>query len=328
MYDKKKEGELMEQRNKTALFWIVITFAALLIGIVYSSYISINEYSHKRFGVTYMTMNNPFYKVIHNEILKGVENNGDELICLDPALDIEKQQQQIYSFIEQKVDGIFVNPIDSTQIKDALLAAKKAGIPVIAIDAPVNDENLVTCTIASDNYDAGVQCAKDMMKRKEAANIVLLKHSTVKSAKDRIDGFVDTIKQYPQYCIVDEEECEGQLEIAMPKMQKILNKTKDIDVVMALNDPSALGVMAALEQAQKNNVIVYGVDGTPDVKSLINRSDMVAGTVAQSPIQIGKIAVKTMNSYLAGEKIEKEIVIPVELINGDNIQSYDETGWQ
>lgn len=275
-----------------------------------------------------MTMNNPFYKVINNEILKSVENNGDELICLDPALDIEKQKQQIYYFIEQKVDGIFVNPIDSSQIKDALIAAKKAEIPVIVVDAPVSDESLVVCTIASDNYDAGVQCAKDMMKRKTSANIVLLKHSTVKSAKDRIDGFIDTIKNYPQYRIVNARECEGQLELAMPMMQEMLKQTSNIDVVMALNDPSALGAMAALEQAHQDEAIVYGVDGTPDVKSLINHNDMVAGTVAQSPIQFGKIAVETMNLYLSGKDIEKEIVIPVEFINKDNIVNYDEKGWQ
>lgn len=47
----------------------------------------------------------------------------------------------------------------------------------------------MNCTIVSDNYDAGVQCAKDMMERLDSANIVLLKHTTAKSAKERIEGF-------------------------------------------------------------------------------------------------------------------------------------------
>ena len=75
-----------------------------------------------------------------------------------------------------------------------------------------------------------------------SAKIVLLKHSSAKSAKDRIDGFLDTIQSHPQYQVVDEGECEGQLELAMPLMQKIIKKHRDIDVVMALNDPSALGL--------------------------------------------------------------------------------------
>ena len=87
----------------------------MFVGSVYVKY-EIPNISHKVFGVTYMTMNNPFYEVINNELLKVVESYGDDLLTLDPALDIDKQIEQIYSFIEQKVDGIFVNPIDSKKV--------------------------------------------------------------------------------------------------------------------------------------------------------------------------------------------------------------------
>lgn len=307
---------------------ILVIIAILLINMVYIRYQKSQYSSHRRFGVTYMTMNNPFYEVINNEIKKVVEANGDQLITLDPALDIEKQNEQINTFIEEKVDGIFINPIDSQKIKPALEKAKQANIPVIIVDAPVVDDELVTCTIVSDNYDAGVQCAKDMMSKMDSANIILLKHSTVQSAKDRIDGFLDTIKKNSQYRIVNEGECEGQLELAMPIMTNMLKETRNVDVIMALNDPSALGALAALEASNKQEVRVYGVDGTPDLKSLINQSDMVAGTVAQSPIQIGQAAVSTMYDYLSGKDIETHIIIPVTLINKSNINQYDEKGWQ
>lgn len=320
----------MEQheKNKKALVGIILTITAMIIGLIITSYMDPHASSHKVFGVTYMTMNNPFYEVINNEIEKVVNQSGDHLMTLDPALNVEKQNQQIYSFINQHVDGIFVNPIDSQKIKPALQAAKKANIPVIVVDAPVLDKELVNCTIVSDNYDAGVQCAKDMMKRMDKANIILLKHSTVQSAKDRIDGFLDTIASKPQYHIVNEGECEGQLEIAMPMMEKMILKTSQVDVVMALNDPSALGALAALEAQDRDDVIVYGIDGTPDLKSLILQSHTVAGTVAQSPISLGRIAVEQMYQVINGKEVTSEIKIPVVLINKDNISQYDETGWQ
>lgn len=317
----------MYQQNRNALFAIIMVVTAMVIGVIYTSYLT-SASQHRIFGVTYMTMNNPYYEVINNELIKIVEENGDELITLDPALEVDKQIEQIYSFIDQEVDGIFVNPIDSSSLDEALKAAKKADIPVIVVDAQVDQTELVECTIVSDNYDAGVQCAKDMMSRMDQANIILLKHSTVQSAKDRIDGFLDTIEGYDQYVVINEGECEGQLELAMPLMQQLLEETSDVDVVMALNDPSALGALAALESKDREDVIVYGVDGTPDLKSLIDQSSMVAGTVAQSPIQIGQIAGEQMYALLAGETIETEIVIPVSMINKDNIDEYDETGWQ
>lgn len=275
-----------------------------------------------------MTMNNPFYKIINNEILKVVEKNNDTLITLDPELDVDKQNEQIYKFIDQKVDGIFINPIDFEQIEPALQAAKRANIPVIIIDAPVSDESLVNCTIVSDNYDAGVQCAKDMMERLDSANIVLLKHTTAKSAKERIEGFLSVIDNNEKYKVINEAECDGQLEIAMPKMQEIIEETPDIDVVMALNDPSALGALAALEKNNKNDVMVYGIDGTLEIKALIGRNQMIVGTVAQSPIKMGQIAVENMYNILNGKKIEKNIIISISLINKENLFKYDEDRWQ
>ena len=308
--------------------YIIIFFMVLIIFTVTYNIYTAPVAKHKVFGVSYMTMNNPFYKIINNEILKVVEKNNDTLITLDPELDVDKQNEQIYKFIDQKVDGIFINPIDFEQIEPALQAAKRANIPVSIIDAPVSDESLVNCTIVSDNYDAGVQCAKDMMERLDSANIVLLKHTTAKSAKERIEGFLSVIDNNEKYKVINEAECDGQLEIAMPKMQEIIEETPDIDVVMALNDPSALGALAALEKNNKNDVMVYGIDGTPEIKALIGRNQMIVGTVAQSPIKMGQIAVENMYNILNGKKIEKNIIIPISLINKENLFKYDEDRWQ
>ena len=308
--------------------YIIIFFMVLIIFTVTYNIYTAPVAKHKVFGVSYMTMNNPFYKIINNEILKVVEKNNDALITLDPELDVDKQNEQIYKFIDAKVDGIFINPIDFEQIEPALQAAKRANIPVIIIDAPVSDESLVNCTIVSDNYDAGVQCAKDMMERLDSANIVLLKHTTAKSAKERIEGFLSVIDNNEKYKVINEAECDGQLEIAMPKMQEIIEETPDIDVVMALNDPSALGALAALEKNNKNDVMVYGIDGTPEIKALIGRNQMIVGTVAQSPIKMGQIAVENMYNILNGKKVEKNIIIPISLINKENLFKYDEDRWQ
>lgn len=315
-------------RNSKNFIWkIIIVINICIICFIYMDYI-LAEKEHKVFGVTYMTMNNPFYKIINNEILKVVEEHNDILITLDPELDIDKQNQQIYDLVKRKVDGIFVNPIDFQKIKPALEYAKKEGIPIIIVDSQVQNKELVDCTVVSDNYNAGVQCARAMMERKDKANIFLLKHTTAQSAKDRIDGFVDTIKNNENYKVINESECEGQLEKAMPAVQEMLEETPNVDVIMALNDPSALGAIAALESKQRNDVLVYGVDGTPDMKSLFKYNSSAAGTVAQSPISIGKIAGEKMYEILSDKNVEKDVIVPVFFINIDNLNEFDEKGWQ
>ena len=87
----------------------------------------------RKFGATYMTMNNPFYEIIDDEIRNALEANGDMLLTRDPALDVEKQINQIREFVDLNVSGIFVNPVDWKEITPALEEAKKAGIPVMSM---------------------------------------------------------------------------------------------------------------------------------------------------------------------------------------------------
>lgn len=283
---------------------------------------------HYKFGATYMTLNNPFFVALNNGIKDVVEGNGDVLIALDPALDPEKQTAQIEDLIDQKVDAIFVTPADWKEIRPALLAAQEAGIPVINVDAPVYDEDLAACIIASDNYNAGVLCAQDMMRRRDSARIVILEHPRAKSSIDRTRGFIDTIKEMAQYQIVAEASSEGQLEQAMPVMAKIIRDNPQIDVVMALNDPTAEGALAALLSAgREEGVLIYGVDGAPEAKQLI-RDGKITATAAQSPSTIGRTAAQAAYDILAGEKVEKHISVPVVLINKNNVDEFDVTDWQ
>lgn len=317
----------MDHRSKKTLIIIIIISISTILATIYTSYLEPNN-SHLVFGATYMTMNNPFYEVINNELKKSIEKRGDELITRNPELNTNKQKQQIRSFIKKKVNGIFINPIESDKISDVLKEARVAGIPVIAIDASVKDPSLLDCTIESDNYHAGVLCAQNMMNRFSQANIILLQHSTVESAASRIEGFIETIQNNPYYKIVDRMECEGQLEIAMPMVKESLKKHSDVNVVMALNDPSALGALAAIESLHKKDIIVYGVDGTPDLKSLIKDNANIGGTAAQSPIQFGKMAAKEMYRILNNKNVPDKIEVPVTFISQDNIDSFNVKGWQ
>lgn len=281
-----------------------------------------------KFGATYMTMNNPFFIALNDGIKSVVEANGDTLVALDPALDLNKQISQIEDLIAQKVDAIFLNPVDWKGIKPALEAAKKAGIPVINVDAPVFDEDLVSCIVASDNYNAGVLVAQDVMKRLNKANVVLLEHPTAKSAIDRTKAFEDTVKGNPNYKIIAKQSSNGQLEQAMPVMENIIQANKQIDVVMGLNDPTALGALAALQAAKRDKgVLIYGVDGAPEAKKMIKEGKMT-GTAAQSPKNIGKTAAETAYKLLKGESVEHKIYVPVTLITKDNVDQFGVDGWQ
>ena len=282
----------------------------------------------KKFGATYMTMNNPFFGVMNDAIKAAVEANGDTLVTLDPALDPVKQISQIEDMVAQGVDAIFLNPVDWQAVAPGLLAAHEAGIPIINVDAAVYDEDYVACIVASDNLAAGLVCAEDMLKRlPKGGKAIILGHPTTKTGIDRIANFKKTIEAHPEFTIAQEDSSEGQLEIAMPKMENIIQAVPDMAVVMCVNDPTALGTIQALRAANMKGVLIYGVDGSPDAKKMI-KEGLMTGTAAQSPINIGKIGVEMAYKILAGEKVEKHVPVPVQLITAENVDEFGVDSWQ
>lgn len=282
----------------------------------------------RRFGATYMTMNNPFYGIIDDEIRSVVEARGDVLITRDPALSVEKQAAQVRELIDRKVDGIFINPVDWKAIGPALSEAAEAGIPIFVVDSDVYDSQLAACTVVSDNYQAGVQCAEHLLERREGGNILLLTHSAAKSGIDRIQGFRDTLEGHEGFHILAEGDCLGQLELAMPVTEQLLKEYPQAEIIMCLNDVSAMGAMAALKDASLAGALeVYGVDGSPDGKSMIAEGIMEA-TAAQFPRQIGRTAAEAAYTILDGGQTEPVIRIGTELICQENLDQYGSDGWQ
>ena len=84
-------------------------------------------------------------------------------------------------------------------------------------------------------------CAQAMMEDLDRGEILLLEHAQADSGGGRVKGFLDAIKDHPEYKVVAREEWEGQLEQAMPKAAEVLSDHPEIDIIMCLNDPSALG---------------------------------------------------------------------------------------
>jgi ribose transport system substrate-binding protein len=143
---------------------------------------------------------------------------------------------------------------------------------------------------------------------------------------ERIQGFLDGLNGNPAFKVVAQAECQGQLEQAMPAMQEMLKRHPDIDVVMALNDPAAMGAMAALQTVGRlDQVLVYGVDGVPETREMISKGHMIA-TAGQSPRAIGRQAVEQAYKLLAGEQVPRIFQLPTQLLDKENINT-DMGGW-
>ncbi len=104
------------------------------------------------------------------------------------------------------------------------------------VDTAIADDIPADCTITSDNYEAGVIIGKYFLQKHNTAKLVMMTHESARSARERVGGFLDTVSANENIQVVKKIECEGQVEIAMPRLQEAIDEGLDFDTVFCLND--------------------------------------------------------------------------------------------
>ena len=288
-----------------------------------------SEKKHYKFGYTCMDGTNPFFVTIQDKIKELVEAKGDELIVTDPGNDVTKQISQVEDMLSQKLDGLFMNPVDAQGIIPALDLAKEAGVPMVGFDTEVGDMSYLVSYTGSDNYNAGKVVGEDLVKKApNGGKIIVLDSPTMQSVVDRTNGFMDAIKDHG-FEVVAQQDAKGNLQIAMGIAEDLLQSNPDVVAIFGGNDPTALGALAAANAAGIKDCMIYGVDGSPDIKSeLASGESLIEGSGAQSPVSIAEQAVKIMYDYVEGKQVDERYPVETFLITSDNVAQYGTDGWQ
>ena len=278
--------------------------------------------SGRLFGVTFQTMNNPFFVDLNDGLKKVIESHGDRLTTLDAQFNSLKQKNDISDLILQQPAAVFIHPVNWEGIKGSLIEAKRKNIPVIVVDAPVSDPDLVLCQVASDNVEAGRLACEALARVKPNAKVVILHLSVNKACIDRVEGFKSELPKHPDMKLLDTQEGKGTTEAARPVMRDLLGRFPECDAAFPINDPSALGCISAIESAGKlGQVTVVTVDGSREGAAAI-LSGKLHSTSAQFPKEIGRIAAEKAYDHLAGKPVEKDVKIPVKLVTRDNAAEF------
>ena len=279
-----------------------------------------------KIGYTCMDGTNPFFVALEGSIKEVVEANGDELISLDPQNSNEKQIALVEDIISQGVVAMFVNPVDREGIIPALDKLKEAGIPIFGFDTEVADMSYLVSYAGSDNYNAGYVCGLDLVEKcPEGGEIIVLDSPTMQSVVDRTDGFLAAIEG-KGFTVVSQLDSMGNQELGNENATDALTANPGAVAIFGGNDPTALGAAAAADAAG-SKALIYGVDGSPDIKAMIE-AGQVTGSGAQSPMSIGKTIAEVYYKWAAGEEVEARYPIATFMINADNVAEFGTEGWQ
>lgn len=283
------------------------------------------------FGFSGIDMENPYFITLEASIREELEKEGYTLTMKDPASDPKLQASQLSEMIEEGVDAVFLSPVDWEEITPSLEELKEAGVKIINVDSQVKEMDYVDAYVGSDNREAGYICGQDLIEKcPSGGKVAILESPAQNSVNDRITGFEEAItKAENGFEVVAREDTGGQFEKALEAATAMIEEHPDVTAIMCGNDQLAVAATTAVNLAGLDEVLIYGVDGSPDIKKELKKLDsQIAATAAQSPINIGKTAAQIAVKVLDGEEYEKETFEEVFLINKDNVEMYGVDGWQ
>jgi len=285
--------------------------------------------SLKGVAVTVGDLGNPFFvQIAHGAQAEAKKINPSVKFTAESSnYDVNNQTNQMDNFVSSGANLILLNAADSKGIAPAVMRAKAAGATVVAVD--VGAEGGVDATVTSNNKQAGQLDGKYVADRlKGKGNVVIVNGPPVTAVTDRVAGFLEEIKKYPDIKILSQDQnAGGSRDGGLRVMTDLLTAFKKIDAVFAINDPTAIGCDLAAKQAQRKEFFIVGVDGAPDVVPFLKDKDsLIAASAAQDPFTMAGKATEIGNDILNGKKPDQPLtLIPVDLITKENVDQYK--GW-
>ncbi|WP_373737410.1 D-ribose ABC transporter substrate-binding protein [Jeotgalibaca porci] len=267
-------------------------------------------------GVSISTLNNPFFVSLEEGINNLAEENGTKIKSLDAQNDTAKQTNDVDDLIQQGVDILLINPVDSSAITPAVESANAKGIPVITIDRS-SESGKILALVASDNVEGG-EMAAEYIKQISGENVETVQLEGVPGAsasRERGKGFMNIAEE--SLNVIDSQTANFDRAEGLTVMENMLQANPSIKAVFAQNDEMALGAIEAIKAAGLSGSIqVVGFDGTEDGINSV-KAGVLSATVAQQPEEMGRLALQAAFDHFAGITIDEYIPSPLELITKD-----------
>jgi fructose transport system substrate-binding protein len=227
--------------------------------------------------------------------------------------DAAPQITAIENCVAAGAKGILITPSNDS-VGPALIAARAAGILVIALDTPLADAEAQDMTFATDNFQAGLligQWAAATLGAEAAnAKIAMLDINADNISVDvqRDTGFLvgfgievpdlSVMGSESDPRVVGHQSSQASVEGGVTAMENLLAIEPNINVVYTINEPAAEGAYQALQNAGKTDVLIVSVDGgCPGVANVA--SGVIGATSQQYPLLMASLGVEAIAKFAA-----------------------------
>jgi ribose transport system substrate-binding protein len=263
---------------------------------------------------------------MHDEAAK----RGWKFVYTDAASSAAKQVADVQSMIAQRVDVILLSPREERPLVPAVMAAKKAGIPLFLIDRSV-DASLAkpgvdyVSFIGSDFIEEGRLAAEALVKGVNGKAKIIELVGTIGSspANDRGKGFADYIKNYPDMQVIASQSGDFARDKGRQVFETLYQAHPEATALYSHNDEMTMGAIAAMEAAGKvpgKDLIIASIDGTKDAARAL--MDGKVYVVVECNPNFGPAAFDAVARYAKGEAIPPIVVNKDRVFTKENVAAY------
>ena len=265
---------------------------------------------------------NPFWRAVADGVEEAAaEHGGIRVTIFDSQYDSARQVGQAEDALQLDLDVLLVSPNDADVGTVITELAYAAGIPVFILDNGA--EGPYNAFISSDNRQGGRLAGEFLMANTDDDRVVAELQGILGRVipAQRGVGFNEVMDEngvevsYVQPADFDRSQ-------GMALMENFLTMNPNITAVFAWNDEMALGAREAIAaRGLTDQILLIGFDATDEAVQAVIDGEMAA-TVAQNPRQFGMMGVQLALAVLAGETVERTILIECILITPENAQAF------
>lgn len=265
----------------------------------------------------------PYYLTLVSGAEAKAEELGVEFEWQAPTtLDVASQTALLQSVAATKPDGIIMSALDADAMVAPMKQVMDSGVPIVTVDADVNDPSARLGTVKSNGIEAGIMAADAMAELLGGEGKVgyVGYIPGIQSVDVRLQGWTEQLAKHPGLENVGDEYAEADVSANVEKASALLAREPELRGIFTSWTNAVIGTAQAVQQAGRTDeVAVIGVDASPEQVDLLERG-LIAALVAQKPFDMGGIAVEEIVEYVRdGVEPESEILLDFVVATQENM---------
>ncbi|BCJ63733.1 substrate-binding domain-containing protein [Polymorphospora rubra] len=278
--------------------------------------------------------------IINNARAQAAAYSDVELKVVEAGADAAAQRAGVDTLIAEKPNVLVMLPHDGAELTASGVKAMQAGIPVINLDRAFNQALAYRTLIKGDNYGMGVSAGNyviEQMRAKGVSSPVIAEIAGIDSlplTQERSAGFRDTLTA-AGFQIANRRAAEFTADSGQREAANLLQALPKIDALWNHDDDQGIGVLAAISQANRSELIMIGGAGSKAaIEAIQADSGVLKATVTYSPsmassaISLARLIGQNKGmGDLVELQVPKEITLASETITKENASNYISLGF-